>query len=74
MVALFVYYISSYICKAIIKAISLEIQEVLSLKIKQLLNDTYKEGPLSLYVKPEDVVVKPIGNTSWKPHWKSHAP
>ncbi|XP_052669458.1 adhesion G-protein coupled receptor G4 isoform X2 [Harpia harpyja] len=60
MVALFVYYISSYVCKAIIKAISLEIQEVLSLKIKQLLNDTYKEGPLSLYVKPEDVAVKPI--------------
>ncbi|XP_009696915.1 PREDICTED: probable G-protein coupled receptor 112, partial [Cariama cristata] len=50
----------SYICKAIIKAISLEIQEVLSLKIKQLLNDTYEEGPLSLYVKPEDVAVKPI--------------
>ncbi|XP_028940706.1 adhesion G-protein coupled receptor G4, partial [Antrostomus carolinensis] len=51
----------SYVCKAIIKATSLEIQEVLSLKIKQLLlNDTYEEGPLSLYVKPEDVAVKPI--------------
>ncbi|XP_009873767.1 PREDICTED: probable G-protein coupled receptor 112, partial [Apaloderma vittatum] len=50
----------SYICKAIIKATSLEIQQVLSLKIKHLLNDTYEEGPLSLYVKPEDVAVKPI--------------
>lgn len=74
MVALFVYCICSYVCKAIIKATSLEIQEVLSLKIKQLLlNDTYEEGPLSLYVKPEDVAVKPIGNTSLKPNWKSHA-
>ncbi|KAM6197938.1 adhesion G-protein coupled receptor G4 [Sarcoramphus papa] len=50
----------SYTCKAIIKATSLETEEVLTLKIKQLLNDTYKEGPLSLYVKPEDVAVKPI--------------
>ncbi|XP_009975661.1 PREDICTED: probable G-protein coupled receptor 112, partial [Tauraco erythrolophus] len=50
----------SYICKAILKAASLEMQEVLRLKIKQLLNDTYEEGPLSLYVKPEDVAVKPI--------------
>ncbi|XP_064933618.1 adhesion G-protein coupled receptor G4 isoform X1 [Columba livia] len=50
----------SYVCKAIIKATSLEIQEVLSLKIKQLLNDVYEEGPLSLYVNPEDVAVKPI--------------
>ncbi|XP_050166684.1 adhesion G-protein coupled receptor G4 isoform X2 [Myiozetetes cayanensis] len=50
----------SYFCKAILKATSLEIQEVLSLRIKQLLNDTYKEGPLSLYVKPEDVAVKSI--------------
>ncbi|KAK2545385.1 Adgrg4, partial [Columba livia] len=57
---LFVYYICSYVCKAIIKATSLEIQEVLSLKIKQLLNDVYEEGPLSLYVNPEDVAVKPI--------------
>ncbi|KAK2528849.1 Adgrg4, partial [Columba guinea] len=57
---LFVYYICSYVCKAIIKATSLEIQEVLSLKIKQLLNDIYEEGPLSLYVNPEDVAVKPI--------------
>jgi len=68
MVALFVYYICRYICKAIIKATSLEMQEALSLKIKQLLNDTYKEGPLSLHVKPEDVAVKPIGNTSLKAH------
>lgn len=67
------YYICSYACKAIIKATSPEIQEVLSLKIKQLLNDTYEEGPLSLYVKPEDVAVKPIGNTSLKPPRKSHA-
>ncbi|KAM8997089.1 adhesion G-protein coupled receptor G4 [Ara ararauna] len=50
----------SYICKAIIKATSLETQEALSLKIKQSLNDTYEEGLLSLYVKPEDVAVKPI--------------
>ncbi|XP_054695652.1 adhesion G-protein coupled receptor G4 [Grus americana] len=50
----------SYVCKGIIKATSLEMQEVLSFKIKQLLNDTYKEGPLSLFVKPEDVAVKPI--------------
>ncbi|KAM6251920.1 adhesion G-protein coupled receptor G4-like [Spheniscus humboldti] len=72
----------SYVCKAIIKATSLEIQEVLSLKLKQLLNDTYEEGPLYLYVKPEDVAVKPIalmdcpesfshttykGNYSWPP-------
>lgn len=68
MVPVFVYYICSYVCKAIIKATSLETQEVLSLKIKQLLNDTYKEGPLSLYVKPEDVAVKPIGNILLKPH------
>lgn len=73
MVALFVYYICSYVCKAIIKATSLEIQEVLSLKLKQLLNDTYEEGPLYLHVKPEDVAIKPIGNTSLKPHWKSYA-
>lgn len=73
MVALFVYYICSYVCKAIIKATSLEIQEVLSLKIKQLLNDIYEEGPLSLYVNPEDVAVKPIGNNLLKPQWKSHA-
>ncbi|XP_009997988.1 PREDICTED: probable G-protein coupled receptor 112 [Chaetura pelagica] len=52
----------SYICKAIIKATSHETQEVLSLKIKHLLNDTYREGPLSLHVKPEDVAVKPIEN------------
>ncbi|XP_032558247.1 adhesion G-protein coupled receptor G4 [Chiroxiphia lanceolata] len=50
----------SYICKAIIKATSLEIQEVLSLRIKQLLNDIYEDGPLSLHVKPEDVAVKSI--------------
>ncbi|XP_053932056.1 adhesion G-protein coupled receptor G4 isoform X2 [Cuculus canorus] len=50
----------SYVCKAIIKAASLEKQEILTLKIEELLNDTYEEGPLSLYVKPEDVVVKPI--------------
>ncbi|XP_010294785.1 PREDICTED: probable G-protein coupled receptor 112, partial [Phaethon lepturus] len=50
----------SYVCKAIIKATSLETQEVLSLKIKELLNDTYEEEPLSLFVKPEDVAVKPI--------------
>lgn len=62
MVALFVYHVCSYICKAIIKATSLETPEVLSLKIKQSLNDTYEEGLLSLYVKPEDVAVKPIGN------------
>lgn len=73
MVALFVYYICSYVCKAIIKATSLEIQEVLSLKLKQLLNDTYEEGPFHLHVKPEDVAIKPIGNTSLKPHWKSYA-
>ncbi|XP_030353502.1 adhesion G-protein coupled receptor G4 [Strigops habroptila] len=53
----------SYICKAIIKATSLETQEVPSLKIKQLLNDTYEEGLLSLHVKPEDVAVKPIALT-----------
>ncbi|XP_069724056.1 adhesion G-protein coupled receptor G4 [Phaenicophaeus curvirostris] len=50
----------SYACKAIIKAASLEKQEMLSLKIKELLNGTYEEGPLSLYVKPEDAAVKPI--------------
>ncbi|KAM6381300.1 adhesion G-protein coupled receptor G4 isoform 3-T4 [Pluvialis apricaria] len=50
----------SYVCKAIIKATSLEMQEVLTLKIKQLLNDSYEQGPLSLHVKPEDVAVKPI--------------
>ncbi|KAF2980961.1 hypothetical protein EK904_014713 [Melospiza melodia maxima] len=50
----------SYVCKAAVKTTSLEIPEVLSLKIKELLNDTYKEGPFSLYVKPEDVVVKSI--------------
>lgn len=66
------YYICSYICKAIIKATSLETQEVLSLKIKEQLNDTYEEGPLSLHVKPEGVAVKPIGNISLKPHWESN--
>ncbi|XP_068060601.1 adhesion G-protein coupled receptor G4 isoform X3 [Anomalospiza imberbis] len=50
----------SYVCKATVKATSLEIQEVLSLKIEELLNDTYKEGPFYLYVKPEDVAVKSI--------------
>lgn len=68
MVPVFVYYICSYVCKAITKATSLETQAVLSHKIKQLLNDTYEEGPLSLYVKPEDVAVKPIGNILLKPH------
>lgn len=47
---------------------------MLSLKIKQLLSDVYEEGPLSLYVNPEDVAVKPIGNNNLlKPQWKSHA-
>lgn len=73
MAVLFVYSICSYVCKAIVKATFLETQEVLSLKIKELLNDTYKEGPFSLYVKPEDVAVKCIGKTSLKPHCKSHA-
>ncbi|XP_064282470.1 adhesion G-protein coupled receptor G4 isoform X3 [Passer domesticus] len=50
----------SYVCKATVKVPSLEIQEVLSLKIKELLNDIYKKGPFSLYVKPEDVAVKSI--------------
>ncbi|XP_035181922.1 adhesion G-protein coupled receptor G4 isoform X2 [Oxyura jamaicensis] len=50
----------SYVCKAIIKTTSLETQEVLILKIKLLLNDTYEDGLLSLYVKPEDVAVRPI--------------
>nr|XP_025966707.1 adhesion G-protein coupled receptor G4 isoform X1 [Dromaius novaehollandiae] len=50
----------SYVCKAIIKATSLKTQEQQSLKIKQLLNGTYEEGLLSLYVKPENVTVKPI--------------
>ncbi|XP_035397562.1 adhesion G-protein coupled receptor G4 [Cygnus atratus] len=50
----------SYVCKAIIKATSHETQEVLILKIKLLLNDTYEDGLLSLYVNPEDVAVKPI--------------
>ncbi|XP_041885298.1 adhesion G-protein coupled receptor G4 [Corvus kubaryi] len=50
----------SYVCKAIVKTTFLETQEVLSLKIKELLNDSYKEGPFSLYVKPEDVAVKSI--------------
>lgn len=74
MVALFILcYISSYVCKAIIKAMSLETQDVLILKIKLLLNDTYEDGLLSLYVRPEDVAVRPIGNTSLKPQWKSYA-
>ncbi|XP_068813365.1 adhesion G-protein coupled receptor G4 isoform X6 [Struthio camelus] len=50
----------SYVCKAIIKATSLETQEQQSFKIKQLLNAAYEEGLLSLYVKSEDVTVKPI--------------
>lgn len=50
----------SYVCKAIMKVTSHETQEVLSLKIKQLLNDTYQVGPLSLDVEPKDVVVRPI--------------
>ncbi|CAN8188838.1 unnamed protein product [Coccothraustes coccothraustes] len=50
----------SYVCKATVKTTSLEIPDVLGLKIKELLNDTYKEGPFSLYVKPEDVAVKSI--------------
>ncbi|XP_012959038.3 adhesion G-protein coupled receptor G4 isoform X1 [Anas platyrhynchos] len=50
----------SYVCKAIIKAMSLETQDVLILKIKLLLNDTYEDGLLSLYVRPEDVAVRPI--------------
>ncbi|RMB97845.1 hypothetical protein DUI87_25702 [Hirundo rustica rustica] len=49
----------SYVCKATVKATSLEIQD-LNLKIKELLNDTYEEGPFSLFVKPEDVAVKSI--------------
>lgn len=74
MVALFILcYTSSYVCKAIIKATSLETQEGLIHKIKLLLNDTYEDGLLSLYVNPEDVAVKPIGNASLKPHWKSYA-
>lgn len=72
MAALFVYSLCSYVCKATVKAASLEIQQVLSPKIKELLNNTYKEGPFSMYVKPEDVAVKSIGKTSLKPHWKSH--
>lgn len=50
------------------KVTSHETQEVLSLKIKQLLNDTYQVGPLSLDVEPKDVVVRPIGDTLLKPH------
>lgn len=72
MAALCVHSLCSYVCKATVKTTSLEIPEVLSLKIKELLNDTYKEGPFSLYVKPEDVAVKSIGKTSLKPHWKLH--
>lgn len=71
MAALFVYSLCSYVCKATVKATSLEIQD-LSLKIKELLNDTYKEGPFSLHVRHEDVTVKSIGKTSLEPHWKSH--
>ncbi|OXB79475.1 UNVERIFIED_CONTAM: hypothetical protein H355_008370 [Colinus virginianus] len=50
----------SYVCKAIIKVTSHETQEVLSLKIKQLLSDTYEDRLLSLAVEPEDVAVRPI--------------
>lgn len=51
------------------KVTSHETQEVLSLKIKQLLNDTFQVGPLSLDVEPEDVAVRLIGDTSLKPHF-----
>lgn len=67
MAALFAYSLCSYVCKAT----SLEIQD-LSVKIKELLNETYKEGPFSMYVKLEDLAVKSTGKTSLKPHWKSH--
>ncbi|TRZ08432.1 hypothetical protein HGM15179_018673, partial [Zosterops borbonicus] len=45
------------------RATSLEIQD-LSVKIKELLNDTYKEGPFSMYVKLEDLALLFISSSA----------
>ncbi|XP_044885610.1 adhesion G-protein coupled receptor G4 isoform X3 [Mauremys mutica] len=50
----------SYASKAIIKATSTHPQEDLIIMIKERLQRKYKEGPFSVSVEPEDMIVSPI--------------